>query len=244
MQHINHPTRVSKYQEYEHDLNISGIQYPVDIKDIGKSEHQNNISVNVSGYEDKKVFSLRITTVTVARHHVNLYYINDGEKSYYVLVNDLSRLVLRQNNNDNNKRHCCQFCLHGCTGKEVSKNHMEKCKLHGLRKIKFPEAGEKKRRDQVKFTKTEYQLSLPFVIYADFESVLCKQNSCETSSLKSFITNTNITYHPEIYVKCTDKQYFEPRQVNMEDDNAETFQDKVLATATICRQHQANEIPM
>ena len=121
---------------------------------------------------------------------------------------------------------------------------MEQCKLHGLRKIKFPDAGEKKRRDQVKFTKTEYQLSLPFVIYADFESVLCKQNSCETSSLKSFITNTNITYHPEIYVKCTDKQYFEPRQVNMEDDNAETFQDKVLATATICRQHQANEIPM
>ena len=95
MQHINHPTRVSKYQEYEHDLNISGIQYPVDIKDIGKSEHQNNIRVNVSGYEDKKVFSLRITTVTVARHHVNLYYINDDEKSYYVLVNDLNRLVLR-----------------------------------------------------------------------------------------------------------------------------------------------------
>ena len=33
---------------------MSGIQYPVDIKDIGKLEHQNNISVNVYGYEDKK----------------------------------------------------------------------------------------------------------------------------------------------------------------------------------------------
>ena len=33
---------------------MSGIQYPVDIKDIGKFEHQNNISVNVYGYEDKK----------------------------------------------------------------------------------------------------------------------------------------------------------------------------------------------
>ena len=50
----NHPTRVSKYQEYDHELNMSGIQYPADIKDIGKSEHQNNISVNVYGYEDKK----------------------------------------------------------------------------------------------------------------------------------------------------------------------------------------------
>ena len=28
---------------------MSGIQYLVDIKDIGKFEHQNNISVNVYG---------------------------------------------------------------------------------------------------------------------------------------------------------------------------------------------------
>ena len=28
---------------------------------FGKTEHQNNISVNVYGYEDKKIFSLRIT---------------------------------------------------------------------------------------------------------------------------------------------------------------------------------------
>ena len=59
--------RVSKYQEYEHELYVTGIQYPVDIKDIGKFEHQANITVNVYGYEDKKIFPLRITTTTVAR---------------------------------------------------------------------------------------------------------------------------------------------------------------------------------
>ena len=48
-----------------------GIQYHVDIKDISKFEHQNNISVNVYGYEDKK---------SVARHHVNFFYITAGEK--------------------------------------------------------------------------------------------------------------------------------------------------------------------
>ena len=62
----NSPHRFSKYQEYEHELNMSGIQYPTDIKDIGKFEHQNNISVNVHGYEDKKIFPLHITTMTVA----------------------------------------------------------------------------------------------------------------------------------------------------------------------------------
>ena len=53
---------------------MPGIKYPVDIKDIGKFEHQNNISVNVYEYEDKKIFSLRITTMTIARHHMNYIY--------------------------------------------------------------------------------------------------------------------------------------------------------------------------
>ena len=61
----NNPNRVSKYQEYEHDLSMTGIQYPVDIKDIGKFEHENDISVNVYGYEDKKIFPLRITIAAV-----------------------------------------------------------------------------------------------------------------------------------------------------------------------------------
>ena len=47
--------------------------------------------------------------------------------------------------------------------------------------MKLPEADNKKGQDKVKFTKTEYQLRLPFVIYADFESVLHKQDSSEPS---------------------------------------------------------------
>ena len=61
---------------------MSGIQYPVDIKDVGKFEHQNNISVNVYGYEDEKIFALRITTMTIARAHMNLLYITAGETSH------------------------------------------------------------------------------------------------------------------------------------------------------------------
>ena len=61
---------------------MSGIQYLVDIQDIGKCEHQNNISVNAYGYENKKIFPLRITTMTIARDHMNLLYITAGEKSH------------------------------------------------------------------------------------------------------------------------------------------------------------------
>ena len=71
----------------------------------------------------------------------------------------------------------------------VCKNLIKRCKLLGAQRIKFPEAGDKKGRDNVKFTKTEYQLRLLIVIYADFESVLCKQDSCEPSSSKSLTTH-------------------------------------------------------
>ena len=48
VQSRNHLDRVTKCQEYESELNMSGVKYPVDIKDIDKFEHQNNISVNAS----------------------------------------------------------------------------------------------------------------------------------------------------------------------------------------------------
>ena len=35
----NSPYKVSEYQEFEHELNMSGIKHPVDIKSIGKFEH-------------------------------------------------------------------------------------------------------------------------------------------------------------------------------------------------------------
>ena len=143
---------------------MSGIQYPVDIKYIFKFEHQNNISINVYGCKDKKIFPLRIITMTTARHHVNLLYINADETSHYVFVKDLSRLISIQYNNHNGKHHFCQYFLHGCTSEEVLKNHLERCKLHGAQRIKLSEVDDKKGRDEVKFTKTEYQLCLPFFI--------------------------------------------------------------------------------
>ena len=77
------------------------------------------------GYEDKKIFRLRITTMIVARHHMNLLYITADETSHYVLVKDLSTLVSSQYNNNYHKIYFCQYCLHGCTIEEVLKNHWE-----------------------------------------------------------------------------------------------------------------------
>lgn len=45
--------RVTKYKEYENEINMKGIEYPVSIKDIPKVEKQNNLSINVFALEDQ-----------------------------------------------------------------------------------------------------------------------------------------------------------------------------------------------
>ena len=72
----NHLDRVSKYQEYEHELNMSGIQYPLVIKDIGKFEHQNNISVNVYECKDKIKYSRYVLTPWPLQDIMRIYYIS------------------------------------------------------------------------------------------------------------------------------------------------------------------------
>ena len=45
-------------------------------------------------------------------------------------------------------------------------------------------------------------------------------------------------------MKCSDRQYFEPHQMNIGDDADEKFLHQILAAATICRQHLTNKIPI
>ena len=123
---------------------------------------------------------------------------------------------------------------------------MERCKLHGVQRIKLPKADDKKEHNKVRPTKIECQLRLPFVIYAYFKSVLPKQDLCGLWSSKSFITQYQhyIPCGSCIYVKCNDGQYFETPQVNIGNYVTEKFLEQVLAAVTICRQHLANNIPM
>ena len=158
------------------------------------------------GTKIKKIFPLSITIVATAGYHVNLLYITPSKTCHYVLVKDLSRLTLRQCDNGNNKRYFCQYCLHDRINEKVLKNHLGRFKLHGTERIKFPETDSKKERDKVKFTKTESQLLLPFAIYVDFESILCKQDSCEPSSSNSLTTHYqhHVPYGSCIYLKYSD----------------------------------------
>jgi hypothetical protein len=68
--------RLYHYQQFQDELDFSGIEFPVTIDKIGKFERQNNISVNVFGFEDV-LFPIYITK-EYFDIHVNLLLYSQG----------------------------------------------------------------------------------------------------------------------------------------------------------------------
>ena len=106
----DHPERITRQVEKQAEtLNFDGINFPMKMKDIKKFEQQNpQISVNVFGYEDKKIFPLRISEMAEREHDVNLLLL---ENEHFVLINDLSRPLTHQMSNHKEKRFFCLRCV-------------------------------------------------------------------------------------------------------------------------------------
>jgi hypothetical protein len=52
--------RVTNYTPYFDEINFSGIDFPTPLSQITRFENQNNISINVFGYDDE-IFPLQIS---------------------------------------------------------------------------------------------------------------------------------------------------------------------------------------
>ena len=89
----SHTNRVSKYKPYEHEINMTGVSYPTPIHDVRKIENQNDMSINVFGYDSEDgVYPLYITK-EIKDFHVNLLLIRNEEKSHYCLIRNFSALM-------------------------------------------------------------------------------------------------------------------------------------------------------
>ena len=175
----NNPNRVAKYQPYEHELNMVGVAYPTPLQDICKIEKNNNLSINVIGYDSTDGFyPLRITR-DIKDQHINLLLIKDGEKSHYCLIRNFSRLMSHRTAHKGTQ-YFCYNCLHAFTTQRRLDKHMPLCYQQRAQKIVFPD-----KEKTVKFKNIKKQLRVPFIIYADFE--------CYTEKIASPPNNPNRT---------------------------------------------------
>ena len=100
VRHINpseeYPGRILKTdKKISSNLNYDGIGFPVKEKDFKKIEVQNNICINVFGYEDKLVFPNYISDKKF-KESMYLLLLTDDDKSYYMYIRDFNRFTFRK----------------------------------------------------------------------------------------------------------------------------------------------------
>ena len=185
-----HPSRIDKdLKSKENTLNMEGIAYPVDLKDIKRFEKQNlDISISVLGYsKDERIYPLRISKFTKMKkederkHNIVLLLIKNGDNSHYCLVKNLSALLSSQVNKHNHKLYFCLNCLNGYDDLEKLEHHKEYCSEEESIKINMPSPDT-----YIKFKNFLYSERAPFAIYADFESIVKPLDTCEPDPNKSY----------------------------------------------------------
>ena len=215
------PERVSKYREHERELNFDGISFPVSLKDITKFETQNGVSVNVFGYDPEVwIYPLRITKMKADRH-VDLLLVTSEDNYHYCLIKDFDKLMHRYNKYKG-KKYFCKYCLHAFTREDLLQEHTSQCMaLNGAQKTSLPEEGE----NILEFTNYHKGLKVPFVIYADFESITQPIDRAQMDETRSYTDGYQL-HAPCGYaykVVCTDERYTKDTVVYRGEDCVENF---------------------
>ena len=193
---IKTQNRVFHYKPFLHELDYSGLTFPLKIRQIRKFEDQNpSISINVLYHdpETNVIMPLRVTKHRNREHHVNLFLLyDDGAKEddtenpltdatteapveetevepkyHYTLVRRLPAL-LRQDTKENGTMHVCPYCLHiFCQNKKKYETHLIDCKLHKPQVIELPDPDDVK-RNNVSFRNVFKSFPDQFCLYVDF----------------------------------------------------------------------------
>ena len=173
----NNPQRIKKTDKaFMPQLDYQGIEFPVSVKQYNKIETQNNININVFGYENKQTYPIYVSKEKFD-DVLNLLLISDDENKHYVYIKNFNRFMYRKTRNKN-KKHFCMHCLQCFSKEEILLKHKEVCiEINGEQSIKMPEVGSK-----IKFTNYNKQMQAPFVIYADFEAITEPIHGCNQSN--------------------------------------------------------------
>ena len=129
---------------------------------------------------------------------------------HYTWVKNISRLLSSQVSNHKEKHYFCLRCLNPFWTPKSLEKHSEYCRNHEAVKIEMPEKGK---NDILKFENYYKGERLPFIIYADTESLIKPIESCEPNSQSSY-TKKYQKHEPisfSYYVKCFDDNVFKPR---------------------------------
>ena len=134
--------------------------------------------MNVFGFEDV-LFPIYITKEHFGIH-VNLLLYSEGITRHFCFIKDLDKLLYDQSTHKA-RMFYCRHCLHGFIREDLLQEHEPHCCQHGAQRIELPNEDNA----SLYFKDYHKQLKVPFVIYADFESVTAKIDSATPDPTKS-----------------------------------------------------------
>ena len=159
------PQRVSNLRKFMDNYDWSGLEFPVSIKDIGKFDNRNNVSLNVLAVEGRDSYIHR-KGQRVGRK-INLLMVSEDGIWHYTAIKGLSRLLSSKNSNTKRKQHFCMNCLQGFTQELSRDQHQVYCEANESVRVEMPKQGS-----TIEFKDGQNQFKVPFIMYADFESIL------------------------------------------------------------------------
>ena len=170
-------------------LDYDETEFPVEEKDFNKIEVENNICINVFGYEKGLAFQIYVSHQKF-EDSMDLLLLTDDDKSHYVYIKNFDRFMFHKTKNKNQKRFC-RSCLQCFSSKNVLAEHKKNCLIiNGKQSVKL-----KKRT--IKFKDYSKQIPVPIKIYADFDCNLQGVESCKGS----YIKNIKITFFVVLLLK-------------------------------------------
>ena len=230
---IKNPQRITKTDKnFIKQLDYSNIEFPVTVKQINKIEKQNNIRINLFGYEEKQKFPIYISQEKF-QDHMELLLINKDEKNHYVLIKNFNKFMFNQTKN-NCKKYFCMYCLQCFSREDVLNEHIDNClSINGKQAIKMPKKGQ-----HVNFRNYHKQIPAPFVIYADFEAITEKVHGClpnnEKSYTEAYQKHIDCGYGYKLVCHYND-EFSKPVQVFRGENAVYNFMEKMIEEVEWCK---------
>ena len=190
----NHKDRTSNYSMHFNKLNLEGLDFPMEVKDLPKFGKLNNINVNV--------FELTKTVLTPI--HINKNYLQPQRdllpfENHYCLITKLHCVI----NKNSHTKWVCRRCLTAFSSEDILNQHIDRCQKQQPTNITYSW------KDHLKFEDYHMKNPVPIRVYADFE---CKNHA--VSQPTELHTNTEGALHDReaaVAIAPTDKSKGVPK---------------------------------
>lgn len=178
----NNAKNVSKYLKWKDELNFDGIDFPMQLSQINKFMSQNEpIAVNVYYFdsEEECIRPLFLAMKPIESRYIHLLLLTEtvrckpkafeiDVKSHFCWIKNFGALMRSQATKNRGKLFVCDRCLNYFYSQDKLNEHKIICILMNKCAIELPLPGE----NFETFKNFKNELKVPFVIYADTETLL------------------------------------------------------------------------